>query len=517
MPVNGTTAVARRLALLRSAPEAGFTMAAVMVGALIMSLLAVSAFAAVRGDTNLTRADFDRKQAYEAAKAGVDDYLFHLNADSGYWTLCTSVPTPSAVNQQGSTTKRRFAPGSTSASYAIELLPATGQSSCSTTNPVTSMIEQSGTPIGTFRIRSTGYSKKAQERITTTFKRGTFLDYMYFTQLETSDPVTYGDANTVAGAYQQCTLSMEQGRYDRAIPNSGGKYCDVISFITQDVINGPLHTNDAIAICGSPDFGRNSLDSIEVGATFDPGWFGSCSNPDPDFIGTFRNSAAILTPPPSNAQLANIAQSSYKFTGQVKITLNGTSMTVVTSSGTVGPLPFPSNGVVYVKNGTCSSGYTPFNVTYPSTSGCGNAYVKGNYSGQLTIAAENDVVVDGSLNRSGSGLLGLIANNFVRVYHPCSSGTNGTGSLSNLNIDAAILSVNHSFIVDNYNCGATLGTLTVEGAIAQKFRGPVGTFGSSPTGYQKNYVYDDRLKYLEPPSFIDPVQSAWVISRQTTD
>ena len=226
-------------------------------------------------------------------------------------------------------------------------------------------------------------------------------------------------------------------------------------------------------------------------------------------------SAPVLTPPPSNQQLANITQPAYKFNGQIYITLNGNSMTVTTGSGTVGPVSFPSNGVVYVTNNTCSAAYTPFGTTYPGATGCGNVYVHGSYSGQLTIAAENDVVVDGNLTNSGGGMLGLIANNFVRVYHPCSNGTNGSGSLSNLTVDAAILTINHSFIVDNYNCGAQLGTLTVHGAIAQKFRGPVGTYGSSNTGYIKNYIYDDRLRYVEPPNFIDPVQSAWVVGRET--
>ncbi len=44
--------------------------------------------------------------------------------------------------------------------------------------------------------------------------------------------------------------------------------------------------------------------------------------------------------------------------------------------------------------------------------------MRGNYSGRLTIAAENDIIVDGNLVRSGNGMLGLIANNFVRVFHP---------------------------------------------------------------------------------------------------
>src|SRR5262249_48045091 len=146
----------------------------------------------------------------------------------------------------------------------------------------------------------------------------------------------------------------------------------------------------------------------------------------------------------------------------------------------------------------------------------------GNYAGQLTIAAENDVIIDGNVTRSSSGdLVGLVANNFVRVMHPvcpssnlgctggtissetakgtCNSGVNGTGSLNNPQIDAALLAIDHSFIVDHYDCGSSLGTLQVNGAIAQKFRGAVGTTGG--TGYLKDYNYDDRLRYQEPPHF----------------
>ena len=161
----------------------------------------------------------------------------------------------------------------------------------------------------------------------------------------------------------------------------------------------------------------------------------------------------------------------------------------------------------------------------------------GNYSGQLTIAAENDIIIDGNLTRASSSadLLGLVANNFIRIKHPvcpsnntgctsgtitaetakgqCNSGVNGTGSLSNPQIDAALLAIQHSFIVDHYDCGGSLGTLQVNGAISQKFRGAVGTTGG--TGYIKDYNYDDRLRYQEPPHFFDPVQSAWHVQRET--
>ncbi len=51
------------------------------------------------------------------------------------------------------------------------------------------------------------------------------------------------------------------------------------------------------------------------------------------------------------------------------------------------------------------------------------------------------------------------------------------------------------------------------GAIAQRYRGAVGSFnGTSIThGYAKNYCYDQRLKYDSPPDFLDPVASAWQV------
>lgn len=507
-------------------------MVATILGVGMIMALALATVTAVRGDIHLTGHDIDSKRAYEAARAGVEDYASHLYADSLYWTKCANVATPNAVNLKGSTTKRRAVPGDPQATYAIELLPATGQtafSQCSTTSPGPSMLETSGSAAGSFRIRSTGYVGGADIPLVATFKRPSFLDYVYFTQLETLDPIAYGYTNPSAaltGAYSQCELTYEQGRTKSAIPGTGGDdYCETISFISGDEIEGPLHTNDTLAICGNPRFGRTATDMIEISAKT-PGWYSSgCGGSNPDFTGTKVTSSPALIPPESNSKLESIALPAFRYTGQVRICLSGTNMTVGNGSSCTGVYSgsIPSNGVVYVKNGICSSVYSPFNTVYESSSGCGNAYVSGTYTGQLTIAAENDVIINGSLCRtscgtaSGEALLGLIANNFVRIYHPCSNDSNQAGWLNGPNIDAAILAIKHSFIVDNYSCGNAMGTLNVEGAIAQKFRGPVGTGGSggSSSGYVKNYVYDDRLRYLEPPSFIEPTGASWVIGRLT--
>ncbi len=540
-----------RLARL-SRDEGGFTMVAVVGSIALVSALVGVAIAATNDDQQLLRRDIAQKRAYQAAQAGIADYTYHLNNDSGYWTKCTSVPNPNAVNQQGSISRYRPVDASdpSGPQYAIELIPATGQSSCNSSNPTTSMLESTGPNIGTFRIRATGYSgtpgaaSTDKQSIVATYKQATFLDYVYFTQLETSDPVTYGFANPSAaltGAYSQCTKFRRDGRENSPIPGTSNQFCDQIVFVGGDHIDGPLHTNDDLALCGSPSFGRNSADITEVSAPprgWDPG--NNCSG-TPNFVGPFATNAPVLTPPTTNGELRNIAGPGYTYTGQTRITLSSGNMTVTTNTGQViGPVAVPSDGVVYVQNGAgCSSAYSPFTTTYPSASGCGNAIVhsSGSYSGQLTIAAENDVIIDDDIVRSSSSadLLGLVANNFIRVKHPvcpsnntgCSSGTmtsetgkgqcnngvNGTGSSSNIQIDAALLAIGHSFIVDHYDCGSSLGTLQVNGAIAQKFRGAVGTTGG--TGYIKDYNYDDRLRYQEPPHFFDPVQSAWHVQRET--
>jgi hypothetical protein len=147
----------------------------------------------------------------------------------------------------------------------------------------------------------------------------------------------------------------------------------------------------------------------------------------------------------------------------------------------------------------------------------GSAYISGVSNTQVTVAAKDDVVVTGDLtltSATGTNIIGLIAGNCVWVYHPLRNGTN-TNLLSSSsdvnNIQAAVLALRHSFVVQNWRSGAGLGTLNMTGSIAQSFRGAVGTSGGS-TGYLKNYKYDSRLSYLQPPFFLTPTSSPWQVA-----
>lgn len=497
--------------------QQGFTTVTLMGVLLVGGLLVAASFAAVDPDISLSREDQDSKQAYGAAEAGLQWYLSRLGQDNSFYVKCTSVDqpapgVPAPVNQKWNETGNdvrvwRNLPGEKS-QYTVELLPVPGFGQCINGNQY-SMID----PSGNMRLRISGKSRGEVRTILATLRRQNFLDFIYFTNFETLDPGAY-TASSIARAERECA----KFRLERT------SWCQDITFPDFDDIKGPLHTNDSALVCGKPDFGRTPRDAIEIVGK--PQFADSgCSSIKPDLKGTLIENPSSLGMPPSNVELVNIADANYRFAGKTTIQLNGNQMTVSNADrfgATSQVMSLPPNGVIYVGSKVCTVGYQR-QQTYPSGStGCGDVWLKGTYDRDLTIAAANDVVINEDLKRgkdSQGALLGLVANNFVRVYHPVGSSgcTNQTSTLDDMVIEAAILALKHSFIVDNWHCGDALGKLNVYGAIAQQYRGPVGTFsGSSLTsGYRKAYEYNDRLRYREPPYFLDPVQASWRISRET--
>src|SRR5262249_12850325 len=151
-----------------------------------LSVLSAGALAAAKGDLGLTQRDLERKKAFAAAQAGIADFSFHINNDNDYWSECTDVPEPNAMNQIGHTENRRTLSGG--GEYAIELLPAAGHKECDPKD-TSSMIETANGVAGTFRIRSTGFVGDEQVSLVASYKRSSFLDFIYMTDYETSDPL----------------------------------------------------------------------------------------------------------------------------------------------------------------------------------------------------------------------------------------------------------------------------------------------------------------------------------------
>jgi hypothetical protein len=223
-----------------------------------------------------------------------------------------------------------------------------------------------------------------------------------------------------------------------------------------------------------------------------------------------------------------------------------------TSSNVSGSNPYDGKGQ------NCN-GYNPCVQTYYGETSTpdkeGDAFVSGTLSGHLTIGANNDIIIDNpikyadcttwagtahqsacSYNNASTGVndtLGLIAYNYVEISRPedprgnmlgycgqsgslaaplCNPATKNGGGLI---IDASILALQQSFILNNYTDGNNDGPLTIYGSVQQDSRGPVARLngdGSVNTGFGKTYTWDPRLALYSPPFYLTPGTASWALS-----
>ena len=283
-----------------------------------------------------------------------------------------------------------------------------------------------------------------------------------------------------------------------------------------------MHTNDAAHVTGDAVFGREGQvppDVVEIdGGTYPEDRDGQCTGKPIFYTAPHCYVEGERIPlPVGSTGFAKFAEGEDAFSGETRLELDGTTNTIrvvdfnSSGEGSAKTIPWPRNGLIYV--GAESCGWPPasvdFNADGPEEArnekGCGNVYVRGTYSQPLTIAAQEDLIINGNIYPtsvagqlgaapSGTATLGLVAGSYVRVYHPinacenaaASEDPNGWGSQPNIWIYAAILAADDSFLVDNFECGSELGNLNVYGSIAQNYRGIVirgggpGTVISAP-------------------------------------
>ncbi len=497
----------------------------------VTGLLLVAAFTVANGDVHNSQRDVHAKQAYFEAIAGLQQYEYELQAEPNYWQTCKSVESKlSTEEHSGETAEEQASKEKEHIKYVVSPLPANEQSACSTTSPFSTMIESKGRYANTFRVRSTGYgpsesnkAARASSTIIGTFGVSGFLDYLWYTNFETEDP----------GLYESSAATLAKNCEGKHYSEWNGKYsCHTIEW-NGDAIEGPFHTEDAAKVTGTATFGRpkhEPVDPVEIrGGTWPSA---SCTAAEYNTTSKCYEKGQPLPLPAEDTSLKFYLESSGTYEGETWLILEGTKMTVKKLNAknefeTKTGVAMPTNGLIYVKNTSAGCSYE-FSVEEADTTAeqqetknCGTVYVSGYYEKSLTIASEQDVIVNGNIYPKGTTLgnqptssyvLGLIANYYARVYHPCSGGTN-TSPWSNPYIYAAILATKHSWIVDNAHCGSLQGELNIVGALAQNYRGVVYRSGH---GYEKHYVYDERLATDEPPYFLAPLKAGWKIIREVS-
>ncbi len=264
-----------------------------------------------------------------------------------------------------------------------------------------------------------------------------------------------------------------------------------IWFVTKDEFFGPLHTNDQMHIYGSPTFHEEASSNA---ASIDY-YNGGPPQDDPKFLGGLTLNASRIPLPTSTAMILDKANESggLKLTGNpvyIKFCVDVSGnpyLSVSVNGGAFTTKSFPTNGVVYVQ---------------------GTAQVEGKVKGQVTVGCNGDIRImdnivyntDPRTDPESTDLLGLVSDQNVIMW-------NSTANLdvADETVMAAIMALNTSWTVQNYNQGTPRGKLVVYGGIIQKQRGAVGTFNSGTgaivTGYQKAYSYDPRLLDNPPPAF----------------
>ena len=610
----------RTVRALSRARDAGQAALGLVIGLILLISLSAGTLAATAMQHDpLVSNDVVQHLAYRALQSGIDSYLAAVNQDpnlincnsenaSSTSTACPSSELP-ALNSWETVT------GSSSNPVDEKFM---------WTNPALCFNTACSAP-GTTAGETLDYAKElvygaAQNGKTISFQssyvnlepENGFLTHVFWTNYESEVPAS--------GATQDCTYDWNDN-YEGPDTTNHNNYdsanCPAVFFGPGDTLDGPVFSNDSIYVADDPVFGPTSDPSTVT--THDPnclflapddgaGTPSTCSGASGD-VGAYDAATssynAQLEPLPStDTQLAAIAAAGgCLYSGPTTITLSNTGTTeymTVTSPNTpesssnvdqndsstdpytcgTGKVLAPVNGVVYVQNTpssqTCNSYANPFDGVsgtgqysqlgdyygQTATYNCeGDAFVSGTLSGALTIATQNDIVVDNSITYTDCGgsfqsqyavqcaynsqpgipndALGLIAYAYVEVDRPIYNGnvmnTCGSSQLapaplcdpaggSGLTIDAAILALNDGFGVNNYlytgngsspnSNTATEGTLDVYGSIAQDYRPAVGTFNGTSTasGYTKYYLWDSRLEYVNVPDYLNPGTPRWSIT-----
>jgi len=486
---------ARRLwkSVIAAKDESGQALLFVLIAlALLMSIPLAIATTTVDQLPQTTR-NLNWDAAYEAAQAGLSDYLQNLDLNGGY-----SVYNKTPGNTDGNPAFTSWVPASTTPPESYAYAPSTVAST------------------GLISLQVSGKAGTGADAVIRTFdytvRPSTSLDDVYWSNYETVDPA-------LGSAYSGCA-----SYYDPGPPSSPSSGCS-IEFNGSDVLDGPVFSNDTFRTCGSPGF-ESTVESgnsnVAAGYVEAP----SCSSPTPP--SAFQDGVPTLvanTPPQQtipNSTIAAALADGCEFNGSVTLALTAqTSSTppttkVAWSGGTLAPgsaswCGSGPSGTITVSAMTAGLIYATTNVTLSGSMTGGLDIMAGNnitLTGNVTYPAANIVTAANQTESDPSDALGLVAVNFIQLSPPA-PGNPPAG----MTVDAAILSLTDSFYLPNWGSAPVYGNLNVFGSIAQDFRGPVATVSSNGStitnGFAKNYHYDTSLQTLWPPYFVPPNSAAW--------
>ncbi len=208
------------------------------------------------------------------------------------------------------------------------------------------------------------------------------------------------------------------------------------------------------------------------------------------------------------------------------------------ASGRTYPFVIPNTSTDPAESGFFNSGSTyrgypselanPASPWYGSSCASGDLYVQGSFRGQITLAAENNVILTSSLidadqvtgtttgqpSPSSQSTIGVVSSKFTYLYRPFNSSNNWvadwrTSNAQDVKFNFAVLAIDQCLAAQDPYFGSRNGNLYLWGSLAQKYRCVVGSTG----GYNKQYRYDSRLARRTPPYMVELSDEPWTPDR----
>lgn len=556
----------------------GFALPSVIGLAAVLLVVVATALAATTSGLRKSVTDQDWNGALAAAYAGVEEYQSRLSDDSTYVRYGNPAAAFSASSTALTLPTGSKANPAFDVSAGGAWAPVPGSTTAASFRYEVDNSRYSST--GTLRIRATGRVGEATRTIVADLRQTGFLDFVYYTQFEVIDPSISGNTSCdkhyydAGGRSSSCDIFFAGfDVLDGAVHSNDRIMVCEATFTGKVTSSNPLTPiSGTKSGCSASSYGVGG--GVIYAAPIDPPPTNAemkketrsdlpADVPRPGCMYTGPTTITLLSDGRMNviSPFTRVTQPNGSGGGVSPAMCGSISALNSTSGATIAVLP---QNLIYVQNVPASSSdpnyrsssswpsgfscsnrnsssegwsfgsnrYPITNERVPSTSsssnpayGCrnGDAYVQGELRGQLTIASENFIyVTDDVTYADESAILGLVGNNAVWVWNPVRySG----GNYSNLKsedgggreIDAAIMSVAHTIMVQNYNVGSNRGILHVTGALAQRYRGTVATgnisAGTISTGFAKDYDYDPRFKYTAPPKFLTPVSTSYGVTQ----
>ena len=539
---------------LRTKERGDLAVTIAVIAAVLLVLIPLVTYAASTNLLPLTRGNQDYQDALAAAESGIAKFVNEVN---------TNPSSPPSVLSTSNWVNVTGAP----AEYYYYTATFHGRTN-------------------TYSITSSGISLHGKQTYTRTVQEtitpASFTDYeLYYNNTQLSNTmasVTGCDTTTTP-----CVWTVNNLPPGQTTPGT---------FYT----NGNYYVNQGSSFSGAPSGVRLETGGETLGTAtwqqFCPysGWFkftgtgtGNCgpgSGNGTTAIAYNSSPISLVTPvvwPSSLGIKGDAASGGCTYLGPTQITLNSSAGSQYpsflvyspytpqsstcnpngSSPGTVTTGPggsFPGfNGTVYVDHfGNTASAkctlpsipsylynypsYTDVTTTSTNPDTCaGTLLVNGSVSGQITLAAEGDVIVDGNLmyadcnlSNLGNDVTGLVAGQDLGVavnawnslgnpgnlpYASNGTCTNATGQVATTDgvIMAALFALNGSLIpIASSTCtSAGFSKLVLYGNIAAGYAGlngfPSNSFTCVKSRFTNALTYDNRLSQLIPPYFPFPV------------